>query len=199
MEEWHGSGFEVGYLLEYPRQSKIGYHFCTTEALVGDRAVQDYLCFGFKGGAAGIERRVLRARLIADILERKGFHIRRVQDSVTARLSGSTGVPVLTGQGSLQGGHPMALSLQNALPGSVAHLIIGSSAAYLPFYGGTLVPAPQFFVFALPVAPDGALVLGANWPASNPSGLGYHFQYWINDPAGPQGLSASNGLLGVTP
>jgi hypothetical protein len=35
-------------------------------------------------------------------------------------------------------------------------------------------------------------------PPGTPSGVGLWFQAWILDPAGPAGLSASNGVLAVT-
>jgi pyruvate,water dikinase len=70
-------------------QSRIGYHFASVEALLGDESVQDYLSFVFKGGAASIDRRVARARFLGEILEKRGFHTRVVQDSISARLDGS--------------------------------------------------------------------------------------------------------------
>ena len=36
------------------------------------------------------------------------------------------------------------------------------------------------------------------WPATIPAGLPFWFQYWIQDPAATKGLSASNGLKGVS-
>ncbi len=70
-------------------QLRIGYHFCTAEALLGDRNLQNYISFVFTGGAAGYDNIARRARLIADILEEQGFHTRVVKDTMTARLEGA--------------------------------------------------------------------------------------------------------------
>ena len=113
-------------------------------------------------------------------------------------LAGTGGVtPVLTGTGTLMPGTPFGITLSNALPSSQAFLFIGLSQANLPFRGGTLVPTPDFFVPGLPVNGAGQLVIGANWPGL-PSGTAVYFQYWVVDPVGPFGASASNGLSGVT-
>ncbi|MCP4606393.1 MAG: pyruvate, water dikinase [Proteobacteria bacterium] len=69
-------------------QSRLGYHFSTVEAFVGKREAENYLSFSLKGGAASYERKVLRARLAAEVLEEMGFHTKLVQDSMTARLEG---------------------------------------------------------------------------------------------------------------
>jgi pyruvate,water dikinase len=67
-------------------QSRFGFHFCAVEGLVSERASENYIAFQFKGGAANMERRVLRARFVADLLQEFDFSIRLREDSVTARL-----------------------------------------------------------------------------------------------------------------
>lgn len=67
-------------------QSRFGFHFCTVEALVSERASENYIAFQFKGGAANMERRVLRAKFVADMLAEFDFGIRLREDSLTARL-----------------------------------------------------------------------------------------------------------------
>ena len=69
-------------------QSRFGYHFSTLEALVSERASENYVSFQFKGGAASIDRRIHRARLIAEILERYGFRTDLEEDCTRARLEG---------------------------------------------------------------------------------------------------------------
>ena len=67
-------------------QSRFGFHFCQVESLVGDRPVENYATFQFKGGAAGLDRRVRRTRFIADLLEEYGFRTRVREDALTARV-----------------------------------------------------------------------------------------------------------------
>ena len=68
--------------------SRFGFHFATTEALVGERAAENYISFAFKGGAADQGRRVRRARFVGAILEEFEFRSEIRNDGVTARLEG---------------------------------------------------------------------------------------------------------------
>ena len=68
-------------------QSRFGFHFSTVEALAGERDDENYLVFSLKGGAADIKRRAARAQFIADILADKGFRMKVIEDTVTARAS----------------------------------------------------------------------------------------------------------------
>jgi len=115
-------------------------------------------------------------------------------------LAGTAGIePTLAGTGTLVAGTPITLTLANALAGSTASLFIGVRAIDAPFKGGVLVPAPTLLVPGLPVDGGGGLVLPATWPAGVPGGVTLYYQFWISDPGGPKGLSASNGLAGTTP
>jgi pyruvate,water dikinase len=67
-------------------QSRFGFHFSTVETLASQRDDENYLIFSLKGGAADEERRAGRARLIADLLEIHGFHLKVIEDTVTARI-----------------------------------------------------------------------------------------------------------------
>ena len=69
-------------------QSRFGFHFCTAEALAGPIAHENYASFQFKGGAADLQRRVLRARLVGDVLEERGFHAEIKEDALFARAEG---------------------------------------------------------------------------------------------------------------
>ncbi|MGI6638630.1 MAG: PEP/pyruvate-binding domain-containing protein [Desulfobulbus sp.] len=68
--------------------SRLGYHFSTMEAMVSERAVENYLGFKFKGGAADYERCLGRLRFIQEILERYGFRASINGDNLDARLEG---------------------------------------------------------------------------------------------------------------
>ena len=47
--------------------------------------------------------------------------------------------------------------------------------------------------------PFGVLPLGFTWPNSLASGTDIYWQCWIVDASGPQGVTASNGLVCVAP
>ncbi|MBI4878651.1 MAG: hypothetical protein HY812_03195 [Planctomycetes bacterium] len=114
-------------------------------------------------------------------------------------LAGTNGVPTLAGIGGLVGGEPVTLILDNALENTTANLIVGLAALHAPFYGGTLVPRPDLLILGFPTGAGGGVTLGATWPTGLPSGFSFYFQYWISDPAAPQGLAASNALRAATP
>ncbi|MBI9078913.1 MAG: hypothetical protein JEY79_04135 [Pseudodesulfovibrio sp.] len=69
-------------------QSRFGFHFCTVEGFAGDEPDRNYAFFQFKGGAADKSRRMIRARLIADVLERQGFIAEVRDDALFARIEG---------------------------------------------------------------------------------------------------------------
>ena len=60
-------------------------------------------------------------------------------------------------------------------------------------------PLPGDCVFTLPTDASGELNLGGTWPAGLPSGFKIYYQAWQQDPGGPLGFAASNGLLSTTP
>jgi len=68
--------------------SRFGFHFSTVEALVSDRAMENYISFSFKGGAADYPRRVRRAVFVAHILAEFGFRTEVKEDSTLARIEG---------------------------------------------------------------------------------------------------------------
>lgn len=110
---------------------------------------------------------------------------------------GSTGTPKLAGSGPLTPGSSNALQLTGACPNCTAMLIVGFSEIDLPLRGGTLVPDPVL-VLAQQIDASGALTLPFTWPADADAGLTIFLQFWINDTASSFGVSASNGLVGVS-
>lgn len=112
-------------------------------------------------------------------------------------LAGQT-APKLRGFGQLAAGQPVTLRLSRAPSNTTAALVIGASAVNAPFLGGTLVPFPDVVVAGLPTGPDGILELTGTWPAGVPAGVKVWFQYWVQDPAGPFGHSASNAIVGTS-
>ncbi len=116
-------------------------------------------------------------------------------------LGGTHGDPLLEGTGTLIGNDPLTIALTNALESTTAYLILGLTQLNAPFKGGTLVPALDVAAFplALPTGPLGEIPINATWPAGIPGGFTTYYQYWILDPAGPVGFSASNAISGTTP
>ena len=69
-------------------QARYGYHFCTVECLAGEDSHENFVNFQFKGGAADRERRRLRARMLAGLLEGHGFRADVKDDSLFAVAEG---------------------------------------------------------------------------------------------------------------
>ncbi|MCD7984624.1 MAG: phosphoenolpyruvate synthase [Desulfovibrio sp.] len=69
-------------------QARYGYHFCTVECLAGEDSHENFVNFQFKGGAADRERRRLRARMLASLLEGHGFRADVKDDSLFAVAEG---------------------------------------------------------------------------------------------------------------
>ena len=88
--------------------------------------------------------------------------------------------------------------LTGARPGATAHLVLGLGQALLPFKGGVLVPDPQLLVTPLVVDYLGNVSLGSLLPTGL-APFSLVSQFWVQDPAGPQGYVASNGMLAQVP
>jgi pyruvate,water dikinase len=66
--------------------SRLGYHFGMTDAYISEERNDNYISFQFKGGAAAVERRERRARLLKQILDDLGFKAQAKGDLVQGRL-----------------------------------------------------------------------------------------------------------------
>jgi pyruvate, water dikinase len=66
--------------------SRVGYHFSTVDARVGELPESNYASFRFVGGSTGVDQRSRRTTLIQRILARKGFETDCKADLANARL-----------------------------------------------------------------------------------------------------------------
>jgi pyruvate,water dikinase len=76
-------------------QTRIGYHFCSVEIEAGEEEHANYASFHFKGGAASLDRRALRVRLMADILQEHGFAASAQRDALSAHAEGASQKDIL--------------------------------------------------------------------------------------------------------
>ncbi len=113
-------------------------------------------------------------------------------------LAGTHGEPSLAGSGLPMPLKTVGLALTGALENAPAGIAVGSSTAFLPFFGGVLVPAPDQVLFA-PTDAQGNVTIQSTWPVGIPSGFGLAFQFLVFDPLAPQSVSLSNGLRLVVP
>ena len=117
-------------------------------------------------------------------------------------LAGTHGVPGLLGTGTLEANDPISIQLGAARENATANLVVGWNRLDLPFYCGTLVPAfasPDGLFVTLFTNGAGEISINDTWPSGVPSGFTIYMQYWIDDPAAPCGLSASNAISGTAP
>ena len=61
---------------------RLGYHVSTVEAYTAANQDDNHLRIFFKGGGAGIERRLRRVRLITEVLKKLGFETIKISDDV---------------------------------------------------------------------------------------------------------------------
>ncbi|MEJ5328597.1 MAG: PEP/pyruvate-binding domain-containing protein [Desulfobaccales bacterium] len=66
--------------------SRLGYHFGLVDAYLSEHQDDNYITFQFKGGAASVDRRERRVKLLQKILEDLGFTVQVQGDVVQARL-----------------------------------------------------------------------------------------------------------------
>jgi hypothetical protein len=120
-------------------------------------------------------------------------------DDLGQPLAGVQGLPRQQGFGTLQSGQPFEILLTDGRPGGAAWHVVGLSAIDAPFKGGVMVPVPLLITGPWPLDPQGDLSLAGPWPGPASSGLALHVQFWMQDPAGVKGWSATNALRGALP
>jgi len=117
--------------------------------------------------------------------------------------SGKPGVggvtPLLTGTGDLLAGTPFTIDLTQALGSAPALYFVSPTSGATPFLGGILIPNPatgerrNTLTNAL-----GEVHAHGTFP-NVPSGTSFFMQFFVLDPAGTQGASASNALQAIVP
>ncbi|MBN2125588.1 MAG: pyruvate, water dikinase, partial [Deltaproteobacteria bacterium] len=70
--------------------TRLGFHFSTTEAFLGEQENQNYISFVYTGGGADEGRRNRRAALISRLLEEFDFRVETKGDALFARVEGHT-------------------------------------------------------------------------------------------------------------
>ena len=115
------------------------------------------------------------------------------------QLAGAT-APTLTGSGSLGANADFTLTFGDFPLGAPGFLVIGLTEFNDPLLGGILVPFPDFVVpITAPANASQAFEIDAGFGPGVASGTELFNQAWYIDASGPQGLTATNGLLLRTP
>lgn len=107
--------------------------------------------------------------------------------------------PRLTAAGSLAPLSPGSIHVDQTVADASCFLIIGATPALAPLKLGTLVPAPVVLLLRTTNAEGGLDIAWPALPPGIPSGFELWFQAWIQDPAGPVGYTATNGLTATVP
>ena len=112
--------------------------------------------------------------------------------------AGASGVPSLTGTGTLKPGSPYSLDLTSAAPNAAVGLAVGFSANCFNAFGTTIVPALDSLVGGLMTDGTGALSVSDTWPVTFPAGTSFYYQMAVIDPTAPFGIAFSNAMAGST-
>ena len=116
--------------------------------------------------------------------------------SLGSSLAGTGGVsPDLAGLGSLSPGALNSLEISDAAPSALMIVVVGNTAANVPFFLGNLVPTPTVIRYFFTNA-SGELTLPFVLPVI-PPGFDLYVQGWIDDPGAVAGVSGTNAVLGV--
>lgn len=74
---------------------RFGYHYSVLQTLCKEQDRENYIRFGFKGGAADMRRKQLRLKVMSQIMEEIGFQINTTEDSLRASFEGGSRVETL--------------------------------------------------------------------------------------------------------
>ncbi|MGQ0551758.1 MAG: hypothetical protein ACT4PU_00895 [Planctomycetota bacterium] len=114
-------------------------------------------------------------------------------------LAGGLGFPTSTGSGGTSPGGGIGFLLDNAVTQAPAFFVVGITHLGVPLFGGVLVPDPLLVLPGFNTGFVGKVLVTGAVPVGVPAGFPIYTQFWVADPAGPLGYSASNGLAFVTP
>ncbi len=67
---------------------RFGYHYSVVQTFVSDTSRENYIRFCFKGGAADLNRKFLRMKLIEEILVKYDFQVEIHEDYMNANIEG---------------------------------------------------------------------------------------------------------------
>ncbi|MBC2694663.1 MAG: pyruvate, water dikinase, partial [Desulfobacteraceae bacterium] len=67
---------------------RFGYHYSVVQTFVSDTSRENYIRFCFKGGAADLNRKFLRMKLIEEILVKYDFKVEIHEDYMNANIEG---------------------------------------------------------------------------------------------------------------
>ena len=95
--------------------------------------------------------------------------------------------PHLTGTGTLVGGTPLTITLEDSVPGALTFLVIGGATAPVPIAGtpgGFLLPTFDLFFGPKTVNAMGEVNRNYTWPTGFPVGLDVYWQYLVTEDLG---------------
>ncbi|GJM21659.1 MAG: hypothetical protein DHS20C15_15740 [Planctomycetota bacterium] len=124
--------------------------------------------------------------------------VQRAWDDLGHALPGSSGMPRLTGDGTLVPGTTTTLAWSHTPGPTLGVLVIGASQLGAPFKQGVMVPAFDWPI-NVSINATGSGALTAPWPMGAPSGLPVFTQLWFPDVGAPVGYGATNAVSEVTP
>jgi hypothetical protein len=114
-------------------------------------------------------------------------------------LAGAAGEPVLSPEGELAPGTPIALALSNAAPLAPTLLLAAIDGSPTPAFGGVLLAAPPLVGLPLAADAEGTASLDTTWPPGLPAGTRVVLQWLVEDSGAPAGVALSNAVEGVAP
>lgn len=112
-------------------------------------------------------------------------------------IAGASGVPTMTGAGTINLADPLTLTMRGYVPGAIGLLVVGTTAVNVPLFGGTLVPAPEILLSLLGSTTE--IVQDCSALATLAPGTEVWAQSVFLDASAPEGLTASDGVKVTVP
>jgi hypothetical protein len=122
-------------------------------------------------------------------------------DYLPGASAGSRGTPILQAKGTFKSNQPIEFRVTNAPKDGTLFFMYSITAANLPLYGATLVPditAPGSGILPLTADAKGEIKLPLTLPPGIPAGIKFYFQVWTLDSSGPNGYTATHGLVALS-